>query len=97
MATKDLTILLVHGAWGDALHWQHVIPILTKAGYKVRAIENPLTSLEGDIQNTKDLIDAQDGQVLLVGHSYGGEVITERQSRQSGGIGLYCRICARQG
>ena len=76
MATKDLTILLVHGAWGDGLHWQYVIPILAKAGYKVRAIENPLTSLEGDIQNTKDLIDAQEGQVLLVGHSYGGEVIT---------------------
>ncbi|WP_284464692.1 alpha/beta hydrolase [Chryseobacterium sp.] len=76
MEQKDLTIILVHGAWGDGSHWQYVIPSLVKAGYKVRSVQNPLTSLQNDIDKTKDLIDAQDGKVLLVGHSYGGAVIS---------------------
>lgn len=76
MENKDLTIILVHGAWGDGSHWKGVIPTLVNAGYKVRAVQNPLTSLADDVQKTKDLIDAQDGKVLLVGHSYGGAVIT---------------------
>lgn len=76
MAGKDLTIILVHGAWGDGSHWRHIIPALTKEGYKVRAVQNPLTSLGDDITKTNDLIDAQEGKVLLVGHSYGGAVIT---------------------
>lgn len=76
MATTDLTIILVHGAWGDGSHWQHIIPALHKKGYKVRSVQNPLTSLTDDVQKTKDLIDAQEGKVLLVGHSYGGSVIS---------------------
>lgn len=76
MENKDLTIILVHGAWGDGSHWKGVIPKLVQAGYKVRAVQNPLTALADDVQKTKDLIDAQDGNVLLVGHSYGGAVIT---------------------
>lgn len=76
MSAKDLTIILVHGAWGDGSHWRHVIPVLTQAGYKVRAVQNPLTSLQDDITRTTDLIEAQEGKVLLVGHSYGGAVIT---------------------
>jgi pimeloyl-ACP methyl ester carboxylesterase len=76
MANKDLTIIFVHGAWGDGSHWKHIIPALHKEGYKVRSVQNPLTSLADDIQKTKDLIDAQKGKVLLVGHSYGGAVIT---------------------
>lgn len=76
MSNKNLTIILVHGAWGDGSHWQHVIPSLHKAGYKVRSVQNPLTSLADDIGKTNDLIDAQEGKVLLVGHSYGGAVIS---------------------
>lgn len=76
MEQKDLTIILVHGAWGDGSHWQYIIPSLVKAGYKVRSVQNPLTSLQNDIDKTKDLIDAQEGKVLLVGHSYGGAVIS---------------------
>lgn len=72
MSSKNLTIILVHGAWGDGSHWGHVIPALTKEGYKVRAVQNPLTSLQNDIDKTTDLINAQEGKVLLVGHSYGG-------------------------
>ena len=76
MATKNLNIVLVHGAWGDGSHWHYIIPALHKEGYKVRSVQNPLTSLEDDIQKTNDLIDTQDGKVLLVGHSYGGSVIS---------------------
>ena len=76
MENSDLTIILVHGAWGDGSHWKNVIPTLVDAGYKVKAVQNPLTSLADDVQKTKDLIDAQEGKVLLVGHSYGGAVIT---------------------
>ena len=76
MKTKNLTIILVHGAWSDGSNWRHIIPLLHKEGYKVRSVQNPLTSLEDDIQKTNDLIDAQDGKVLLVGHSYGGAVIS---------------------
>jgi len=76
MSAKKVTIVLVHGAWGDGSHWRNIIPGLYKKGYTVRSVQNPLTSLEDDIQKTKDLIDAQAGKVLLVGHSYGGSVIS---------------------
>lgn len=76
MENKNITIVLVHGAWGDGSHWRHVIEDLHKDGYTVRSVQNPLTSLQDDIQKTKDLIDMQEGKVLLVGHSYGGAVIS---------------------
>lgn len=75
MATKP-NIVLVHGAWGDASHWRHVIPPLHAKGYRVCAAQNPLTSLADDIDRTSKLAAAQDGPTLLVGHSYGGAVIT---------------------
>ena len=70
------TIVLVHGAFADALGWQRVIPILQRDGYRVAAAEIPLESLDGDIATTKRVIDAQTQPVVLVGHSYGGAVIT---------------------
>jgi len=76
MENKNVTIVLVHGAWGDGSHWRNVIEILYREGYTVRSVQNPLTSLADDIQKTKDLIDMQDGKVILVGHSYGGAVIS---------------------
>ena len=69
-------IVLVHGAWGDGSHWRHAIPALHEKGYKVIAVQNPLTSLPDDIDRTTKLVEAQDGPTLLVGHSYGGAVIT---------------------
>lgn len=75
MATKP-NIVLVHGAWGDGSHWSRVIPPLHANGYRVRAVQNPLTSLADDIDRTSRLAAAQDGPTLLVGHSYGGAVIT---------------------
>jgi len=69
-------IVLVHGAWGDGSHWRHVIPLLDAKGYQVTAVQNPLTSLVDDVDRTSRLVVAQDGPTLLVGHSYGGAVIT---------------------
>lgn len=69
-------ILLVHGAWGDGSHWRRVIPPLHAKGYRVGAVQNPLTSLADDIDRTTKLAAAQEGPTLLVGHSYGGAVIT---------------------
>jgi pimeloyl-ACP methyl ester carboxylesterase len=69
-------ILLVHGAWGDASHWRHVIPRLHEKGYTVFAVQNPLTSLSDDINRTSRLAAAQEAPTLLVGHAYGCAVIT---------------------
>jgi pimeloyl-ACP methyl ester carboxylesterase len=75
-ATTKPTIVLVHGAFANALGWQRVIPILQRDGYDVVAVENPLASLAGDVETTKRFVDAIQGPVVLVGHSYGGAVIT---------------------
>ncbi|MFC5699001.1 alpha/beta fold hydrolase [Pseudomonas sp. GCM10022186] len=69
-------ILLVHGAWGDASHWRHLIPLLLDAGYPVSAVQNPLTALADDVQRTRTLAESLEGPTLLVGHSYGGAVIS---------------------
>ena len=71
------SIVLVHGAFADASGWQKVVSILLKDGFSVTAVQNPLKSLEEDVATTKRVIDAQKGDVILVGHSYGGAVITE--------------------
>lgn len=70
------TIVLVHGAFADALGWQKLIPILAKDGYNVLAVENPLQSLDGDVTTTRRFLDTVKGSIVLVGHSYGGAVIT---------------------
>ena len=75
MDTKP-SIVLVHGAWADGTSWQHVIPLLEQDGYKVTAVQNPLTSAADDVATTKRVIDAQPGPVVVVGHSYGGVVMT---------------------
>src|SRR5271163_1739380 len=71
------TVLLVHGAWADGSSWSKLIPLLEAKGLHVVAVQNPLTSLVDDVATTKRAIALQDGAVLLVGHSYGGAVITE--------------------
>lgn len=77
MSTKP-TIILVHGFWGGAAHWAKVIVELKRRGYEsLQAVENPLTSLADDAERTRKMIKQVDGPVLLVGHSYGGAVITE--------------------
>src|SRR6266404_2994435 len=70
-------VVLVHGAWADGSSWAKVIPLLEAAGLHVVAVQNPLTSLQDDVAAVQRAIALQDGPVLLVGHSYGGAVITE--------------------
>jgi pimeloyl-ACP methyl ester carboxylesterase len=71
------TIVLVHGAWADGSSWSKLIPLLQAKGLHAVAVQNPLSSIADDVASTNRLINAQDGPVLLVGHSYGGAVITE--------------------
>jgi pimeloyl-ACP methyl ester carboxylesterase len=70
-------IVLVHGAWADGSSWSKVLPLLHAKGFHAVAVQNPLSSIADDVASTNRLINAQDGPVLLVGHSYGGAVITE--------------------
>src|SRR5262245_31139819 len=64
------TIVLVHGAFADGSSWQRVIPILQRDGYSVIAVQNPLTALADDVKTTKRVIEAQEGPLVVVGHSY---------------------------
>jgi pimeloyl-ACP methyl ester carboxylesterase len=73
-------IVLVHGAFVDGSGWQGVYDILRKDGYNVSVVQNPTVSLEGDVAATKRTLATQDGPAILVGHSYGGVVITEAGS-----------------
>jgi pimeloyl-ACP methyl ester carboxylesterase len=70
-------IVLVHGAFADGTSWGKLIPILEARGFHVVAVQNPLTSLADDANATRRIIALQDGPVILVGHSWGGAVITE--------------------
>jgi pimeloyl-ACP methyl ester carboxylesterase len=71
------TVVLVHGGFVDGSGWQGVYSVLRKDGYKVSVVQNPTLSLAGDVAATKQVIAAQSEPVILVGHSYGGAVITE--------------------
>ncbi len=70
-------IVLVHGAWADGSGWKGVYDILVKDGYKVSIVQEPETSFNEDVAATKRVLAQQDGQCILVAHSYGGAVITE--------------------
>lgn len=71
------TAVLVHGAFADGSSWSKVIPLLQAQGLKVVAVQNPLTSLSDDVAFARRVIEAQTGPVVLVGHSWGGSVITQ--------------------
>lgn len=75
-STGGVNIVLVHGAWSDGTGWNKVIPILQSAGYNVVAVQNQMASLPGDAANTRAVIDATQGPTVVVGHSYGGAVVT---------------------
>lgn len=74
---NDTTVVLVHGAFADGSSWGKVIPLLQAKGIKVIAVQNPLSSLADDVAAVRKVIDAQTGKVVLVGHSWGGAVITQ--------------------
>jgi pimeloyl-ACP methyl ester carboxylesterase len=75
--TPIKNIVLVHGAWVDGSGWKPVYDILTKDGFHVSLVQEPLTSLDDDVAAAKRVLDLQDGPTILVAHSYGGSVITE--------------------
>jgi pimeloyl-ACP methyl ester carboxylesterase len=70
-------VVLVHGGFVDGSGWRGVYDMLTQDGYNVSVVQNPTVSLEGDAADARTIINAQNGPVVLVGHSYGGAVITE--------------------
>lgn len=74
---KAKSVVLVHGAFADGSSWNKVTPILENAGLDVIAVQNPLDSLQGDVAYTKRAIRRAEGPVVLVGHSWGGMVISE--------------------
>jgi len=73
---QKTNVVLVHGAWADGSSWSKVIPPLQEKGFNVSAVQLPLTSLTDDIAVTRNMLAAQKGPTILVGHSYGGAVIT---------------------
>jgi len=77
VAAPVKNIVLVHGAFVDGAGWRPVYDILVKDGYNVSLVQEPLTSFAEDVAATKRILDRQDGPTILVGHSYGGAIITE--------------------
>jgi pimeloyl-ACP methyl ester carboxylesterase len=74
---KVKNVVLVHGAFADGSGWKGIYDVLSKKGYNVTIVQNPLSSLEDDVAATNLKLDEQDGPVVLVGHSWGGAVITQ--------------------
>jgi len=77
MKNSISNVVLVHGAFADGSGWKALYQTLTQKGFNVTAVQNPLTSLEDDVAATNLVLDRQDGPAILVGHSWGGAVITE--------------------
>src|SRR4051794_34171400 len=84
--TDVQNVVLVHGGFVDGSGWRGVYDLLTADGYNVSVVQNQTLSLESDVETTHQVLDRQDGPAILVGHSYGGVVITEagRHDRVAG-------------
>jgi pimeloyl-ACP methyl ester carboxylesterase len=91
-ANPAATAVLVHGGFADGSGWRAVYDLLKQDNYQVAVVQNPTLSLEGDAAATRLIIYAQDGPVVLVGHSYGGAVITEAGTDQNVAALVY--VCA---
>src|ERR1700722_17685630 len=92
IANPAATSVLVHGGFVDGSGWRPLYDLLTQDGYHVAVVQNPTLSLQGDAAATRLIIDAQDGPVVLVGHSYGGAVISEAGTDQK--VAALVFICA---
>ena len=76
-------VVLVHGAFVDGSGWKDVYDLLRREGYEVSVVQHPSLSLEGDAAVTRRMLDVQDGPTVLVGHSYGGAVISEAGTHET--------------
>src|SRR4051812_33621115 len=81
-------IVLVHGAWADGSSWSEVIQRLQAEGFQVRAPQFPLSSLADDVARLRQVLDFQDGPTVVVGHSYGGQIMTALGSDAANVVGL---------
>jgi pimeloyl-ACP methyl ester carboxylesterase len=86
--TANPNIVLVHGAWADGSSWSDVIAALQADGYRVTAPQFPLTSLEADVARLRQVLELQDGPVVVAGHSYGGQVMTALGTDAPNVVGL---------
>lgn len=82
-------VVLVHGALADGSGWRAVYDILTKKGYHVSVVQQPMTSLDDDVAATRRVLAMQDGSAVLVGHSYGGQIISEAGADEKVGALVY--------
>src|ERR687897_372681 len=83
------TVVLVHGAWADGSGWRGVYDLLRHDGHEVRVVQNPTVSLQEDVAATKMIIGEHSDPVVLVGHSYGGTVITEAGKESQGAAPVF--------
>jgi pimeloyl-ACP methyl ester carboxylesterase len=96
--TDVRNVVLVHGGFVDGSGWKGVYDLLTADGFKVSVVQNQTLSLESDVETTRDVLDQQDGPALLVGHSYGGAVISEAGSHDSvAGLAYICAFAPDRG
>jgi len=94
----SVSVVLVHGGFVDGSGWQGVYNILQEHGYRVGIVQNPTISLDDDVAVTRRVIAAQPGPVVLVGHSYGGVVITQAgNDPKVAGLVYIAAFCAGQG
>jgi pimeloyl-ACP methyl ester carboxylesterase len=91
-------VVLVHGGFVDGSGWQGVYDLLTRDGFNVSVVQNQTLSLESDVETTRDVLDRQDGPVILVGHSYGGAVISAAGTHESvAGLVYVCAFTPDRG
>ena len=96
--TDVRNVVLVHGGFVDGSGWQGVYDVLTADGFKVSVVQNQTLSLESDVETTTNALDQQDGPAILVGHSYGGAVISEAGTHDSvAGVAYICAFAPDQG
>jgi pimeloyl-ACP methyl ester carboxylesterase len=88
------TVVIVHGAWVDGTSWREVIALLQVKGLSVIAVQNPLSALEDDVDAVVRVIKRQPGPIVLVGHGYGGTVITQAGDHSSVAALVYIAACA---
>ena len=96
--TDVRNVVLVHGGFVDGSGWQGVYDVLTGQGFRVSVVQNQTLSLESDVKTTRNVLDLQDGPAILVGHSYGGAVISEAGMHDAvAGLAYICAFAPDQG